>query len=186
MIKIKKNKGIDRIELDLDLELNSSKLYATSFNVKIKNFSVNNNEEENLLGIINMTIPEDYKLIIYSNKKYNINSDLILELNDYKELIDNKIKEKREKIESERIEYIRNAFKNHIKFKIEYFNMIGYLINGVDAFDDNFLELEAAMNNNDLKIQEKYPDIKNSGAELTLAEIVELTNFKSKRKSNNA
>lgn len=186
MIKIKKNKGIDKIEFDLDLEIDSSKLYSTSFNVKIKNFSVNNSEKENLLGIIDMTIPEDYKLIIYSNKKCNINSDFILELNDYKELIDNNIKEKREKIESERIEYIRNAFKNHIKFKIEYFNMIGYLINGVDAFDDNFLELEAAMNNNDLKIQEKYPDIKNSGAELTLAEIVELTNFKSKRKANNA
>ncbi|WP_055069098.1 hypothetical protein [Clostridium massiliamazoniense] len=59
--------------------------------------------------------------------------------------------------------------------------MVGYLINGVDAFDDNFLELEAAMNNNDLKMQEKYPDIKRIGAELTLAEIVELTNFKSKK-----
>ena len=42
--------------------------------------------------------------------------------------------------------------EREIKFKIEYFDMVGYLINGVDAFDDNFLELEAAMNENDLKI----------------------------------
>lgn len=65
--------------------------------MKIRNFSVNNSEKENLLGIIDMNIPDDYKLIIYSNKKYNVNSDFILELNDYKDLIDNKVKEKREK-----------------------------------------------------------------------------------------
>ncbi len=65
-----------------------------------------------------MNIPDDYKLIIYSNKKYNVNSDFILELNDYKDLIDNKVKEKREKIESERIEYIRNAFKIMLNLKL--------------------------------------------------------------------
>ncbi|WP_147574331.1 hypothetical protein [Clostridium massiliamazoniense] len=86
--------------------------------MKIRNFSVNNSEKENLLGIIDMNIPDDYKLIIYSNKKYNVNSDFILELNDYKDLIDNKVKEKREKIESERIEYIRNAFKIMLNLKL--------------------------------------------------------------------
>lgn len=118
MIKIQKIKGIDKIEFDLDWELDCSKLCSASFNVKIRNFSVNNSEKENLLGIIDMNIPDDYKLIIYSNKKYNVNSDFILELNDYKDLIDNKVKEKREKIESERIEYIRNAFKIMLNLKL--------------------------------------------------------------------
>lgn len=179
MIEIKKIYSGKKVKFLLDLDIDSSKINSNEFDVIIRNLSIDGFEKEETIGILKI---DSFDLQILGL------GDLIsitLNASEYKDAVLMEFNFKKEEIEKKRIESAKLAFRKHSKFQVEYIEGLGYFINGegIDAFDDTFLEIEAAMNQAHEKIQKAYPEIKNKKLDISLNEIVDLLDFKSSRKA---
>ncbi|OUP46202.1 hypothetical protein B5F20_09540 [Clostridium perfringens] len=180
MIKINKTILNDKIEFDLSIKLTSKDLYSDDIlNVDISNLILNGvNSSNKSTGIL--TLKEDKTLLTIMNKDLiSLNGwGIDMDITEYSCDIKRKLELKKAMLIQQNTKKIRADYLSEKKHRITRSDKFGYFIKGENILDENYIELERSMNSHDAAILSMYPKVKEAPIELTLKEIVKITNFK--------